>query len=80
MDLTSFYPSTVRRLSIWKTCDFDYTSEKEDKILKTLVRSRLLSLYGVPSAVIITNNDICFNINFISLEIGTTDFAFDQFP
>ena len=37
MDLTSFYPSTVRRLSIWKTCDFDYTPEKEDKILKTLL-------------------------------------------
>ena len=53
---------------------------KRRQNIKNVVRSRLLSVYGVPSAVIITNNDICFNINFISLEIGTTDFAFDQFP
>lgn len=56
-----------------------YTRKRRQNI-KNVVRSRLLSVYGVPSAVIITNNDICFNINFISLEIGTTDFAFDQFP
>ena len=56
-----------------------YTRKRRQNI-KNVVRSRLLSVYGVPSAVMITNNDICFNINFISLEIGTTDFAFDQFP
>ena len=56
-----------------------YTRKRRQNI-KNVVRSRLLSVYGVPSAVIITNNDTCFNINFISLEIGTTDFAFDQFP
>ena len=56
-----------------------YTRKRRQNI-KNVVRSRLLSVYGVPSAVIITNNDICFNINFLSLEIGTTDIAVNQFP
>ena len=80
MDLTSFCWSPFRKVSIRKTCDFDYISEKENKILKTLVRSDLLSVYSLPSAAIIINNNICSNINFLSLEIGTIDIAIDQFP
>ena len=50
------------------------------RVYKNLGRFGLLPVDDLPSEISVTDVNVCFNINYLSLENGVTDIIVEDFP
>ena len=68
--INSLYWSVIRKVLIWTASALDYILESGDRVYKNLGRFGILSVDDLPSEISVTDVNVSFNKNYLSLENG----------